>query len=244
MLGRWVILEQSSNVYTSTFFELYRGSQPLHAMSHRLACVPLLQEPSTPQFYQCPLIFVRMFLCVLVLGRWRSAPQLNCSGVGLQSLIQWAPKFVSLRVIVNTHFSSRFNVHCSSFIGPTLGTKVCHLLYLTQQPVTNWAIYTGLALGWARDLHYLRGWQQCSWVSIRALDLQRREELQAISLSGVVRCWGGEFTRTPIPLQFWRIQTLNLKIAFIVTPKTGLMVQLVRNLRKHWKHWNSPITSA
>ena len=93
------------------------------------------------------------------------------SGVGLQSLIQWAPKFVSLWVIVNTHFSLMFNVHCSSFIGPILGAKVCHLLYLTQQPVTNWAIYTGLALGWARDLHYLRGRQQCSWVSICALDL-------------------------------------------------------------------------
>ena len=81
----------------------------------------------------------------------------RCSGVGLQSLIQWAPKSISLRVIVNTHFSSRFNVHCSSFIGSILGAKVCHLLYLTQQPVTNWVIYTGLALGWARDLHYLRG---------------------------------------------------------------------------------------
>ena len=130
---------------------------------------------------------------------------------------------------------------CSRFPHPDFCRTKCHLLYLTQQPVTNWAIYTGLALGWARDLHYLRGQQRCSWVSIRALDLQRREELPAISLSGVVRHWGGEFTRTPIPLQFWRIQTLNLKIAFIVTPKTGLMVQLVRNLRKHW---NSPITSA
>ena len=103
----------------------------------------------------------------------------------------------------------------------------CHQLYLTQQLVTNWAIYTGLALGWARDSHYLRGQQQCSWVFIHALDLRRREELQAISLSGVVRCWGGEFTWTPIPLQFWRIQTFNLAIAFIVTPRTGLMVQLL-----------------
>ena len=240
MLGRWVILEQSSNVYTSTFFELYRGSQPLHAMSRRLACVPLLQEPSTPNSISSSRD-ASVHSCV---GEVTFSSSTQCSGVGLQSLIQWAPKFVSLRVIVNNHFSSRFNVHCSSFIGPTLGAKVCHLLYLTQQPVTNWAIYTGLALGWARDLHYLRGRQQCSWVSIHALDLQRREELQAISLSGVVRCWGGEFMRTPIPLQFWRIQTLNLKIAFIVTPKTGLMVQLVMNLRKHWKHWNSPITSA
>ena len=108
-----------------------------------------------------------------------------------------------------------------------LAIAQCHQLYLTQQPVTNWAIYTRLALGWARDLHYLRGRQRCSWVFIRALDLRRREELQAISLSGVVRCWGGEFTRTPIPSQFWRIQTLNLAIAFIVTPRTGLMVQLL-----------------
>ena len=100
----------------------------------------------------------------------------QCSGVGLQSIIQWAPKSVIFsKVLWNTDFhnhdSLKFNVHYSSFIGPTLGAKVWHLLYLTQQPVTNWAIYTGLALGWARDLHYLRGWQQCSWVSICALDL-------------------------------------------------------------------------
>ena len=159
----------------------------------------------------------------------------RCSGVGLQSLIQWAPKSVisskicmGAKVCFSKHSQSLLlNVHCSSFIGPTLGAKVCHQLYLTQQPVTNWAIYTRLALGWARDLHYLRGRQQCSWVFIRALDLRRREELQAISLSGVVRCWGGEFARTPIPSQFWRIQTLNLAIAFIVTPRTGLMVQLL-----------------
>ena len=234
MLGRWVILEQSSNVYTSTFFELYRGSQPLHAMSRQLACVPLLQEPSTPNSISSRCFCA--FLCwggdVQLLNStfWGGAPKSYPMG----TKVCFSPS-------VHNHFSSRFNVHCSSFIGPTLGAKVCHLLYLTQQPVTNWAIYTGLALGWARDLHYLRGQQRCSWVSIRALDLQRREELPAISLSGVVRHWGGEFTRTPIPLQFWRIQTLNLKIAFIVTPKTGLMVQLVRNLRKHW---NSPITSA
>ena len=112
----------------------------------------------------------------------------------------------------------------------TIGRKKdktsCHLLYLTQQPVTNWAIYTGLALG-GQETCTISGVTAVSWVSIRALDLWRREELQAISLSGVVRCWGGEFTQTPIPLQFWRIQTLNLTIAFIVTPRTGLMVQLL-----------------
>ena len=87
---------------------------------------------------------------------FRSSTQ--CSGVGLQSLIQWTPKFVSLWVIVwapksvslfpsECSQSLLLNVHCFSFIGPTLGTKVCHLLYLTQQPVTNWVIYTRLALG-------------------------------------------------------------------------------------------------
>ena len=130
-------------------------------------------------FYQCPLILARMFLCVLVLGRWRSVPQLAVLGWGSkvlsnghQSLFLSKWLYGCLRLFLSECSQSLLlKVHCSSFIGPTLGAKVCHLLYLTQQPVTNWVIYTGLALGRARDLHYLRGRQQCSWVFIRALDL-------------------------------------------------------------------------
>ena len=179
-------------------------------------------------------------LCWELIRSQGSSPE--CCHVENGCAFRWAT--VSLFIGWSISMSDRFDVHdmkllnlinlyaenfwCfkSCFFFHFVWSK-CHQYYLTQQPVTNWAIYTGLALGWARDLHYLRGRQQCSWVSIRALDLRRREELQAISLSGVVRCWGGEFTRTPIPLQFWRIQTLNLAIAFIVTPRTGLMVQLL-----------------
>ena len=207
-------------------------------MSRRLACVSLLQEPSAPwtsiSVLQSSHGRFRVSLCwggdVQLLNSlfWGGAPKSDPMGTKVCYLLQSLYGRLSLFLQVFTQsLPSMFNVHCSSFIGPTLGAKVCHQLYLTQQPVTNWAIYTGLALGWARDLHYLRGRQRCSWVFIRALDLRRREELQAISLSGVVRCWGGEFTRTPIPSQFWRIQTLNLAIAFIVTPRTGLMVQLL-----------------
>ena len=181
MLGRWVILEQSSNVYTwlsSSFTEVvslcmqWVNDLLVFHFFRSLLLLRLLSVSSNPR------ADVSVCSCV---GEVMFSSSTRCSGVGLQSLIQWAPKFVSLWVIVwapksvslwvFTITSPRFKVHCSSFIGPTLGAKVCHLLYLTQQPVTNWVIYTGLALGRARDLHYLRGRQRCSWVFIRALDL-------------------------------------------------------------------------
>ena len=66
-------------------------------------------------------------------------------------------------------------------------------------------------------------------------------------VAGYIAEWGGQMLGRGVhansdTFAVLKNTTLNLKIAFIVTPKTGLMVQLVMNLRKRWKHWNSPIT--
>ena len=76
-------------------------------------------------------------------------------------------------------------------------------------------------------MHYLRGRQQCSWVSIRALDVQRREELQAISLSGVVRCWG------------WGVHTNSNAFAVLKNTNT----QLKNSLYCYSKDWFDGTTS-
>ena len=66
-------------------------------------------------------------------------------------------------------------------------------------------------------------------------------------VAGYIAEWGGQRLGWGVHANsntFAVLKNTNtqLKKAFIVTPRTGLMVQLVMNLRKHLKHWNSPIT--
>ena len=84
-----------------------------------------------------------------------------------------------------------------------------------------------------------RGDSSCSWVLVRALDPVYHKELQAIML---VRRWnvdgepdGSSTFAVDVKLvlpsgtrSLWRIQTLSLSTAFIVTPGTGWLLHKMR----------------
>ena len=87
-------------------------------MSHRLACVPLLQEPSTSQ---TSISSCGYSSCV---GEVTFSSSTQRSGVGLQSLIQWAPKFVSLRVFtITSPQGSMFSGFNSADLGTVINCK-------------------------------------------------------------------------------------------------------------------------
>ena len=130
-------LSGESSTPQSSLVQCFRGFHvgvvTFSSSSHFLGCcIKILFKHQS--LFQCQSLYwvpkssLLSKVCFSLIGN--TTPQssifLHRPGVGRQSLIHWAPKSVIFSKCSQSLLLKIHNSGCSSFIGPTLGTKVCH----------------------------------------------------------------------------------------------------------------------